>query len=64
MCFLSRSFSMNDVLHELLAEPLQMDKRLVYTPTNVNIYFENRLAATCHKVNTFNRVADIVADKK
>lgn len=55
---------MNDVLQELLAEPLQMDKKLAYRPTTVNIYFENRLAATCHKVNTFNRVADIVADKK
>lgn len=57
-------FRMNDVLTELLAEPLQMDKKMAYRPGAVNIYFENRLTATCHKVNVFNRIADIVTDKK
>lgn len=55
---------MNDILLELLSEPLQMDKRLQYRPNTVNVYFENRLAATCHKVNAFNRIVDIITDKK
>lgn len=55
---------MKDVLDELLTEPLQMDKHLKYKPSTVNVYFENRLTATCHKVNPFNRIADIISDKK
>lgn len=64
LIWLVNVFSMKDVLDELLTEPLQMDHNLHYRPGTVNVYFENRLTATCHKVNVFNRIADIITDKK
>lgn len=55
---------MKDVLDEMFAEPLQVDPAYRYRPDALAVYFENRLAGTVHKVNIFNRIADIITDKR
>lgn len=55
---------MKDVLEEMFAEPLQVDPQYRYRPDTLSVYFENRLAGTVHKVNIFNRIADIITDKR
>lgn len=55
---------MKDVLDEMFAEPLQVDPAYRYRPDSLAVYFENRLAGTVHKVNIFNKIADIITDKR
>lgn len=55
---------MYDVLCDLFAERMPQDKSYKYRPDTVNVYFENRINATIHKVDVRNTIKEITADKK
>lgn len=54
---------MIDTLTHLFAEPLECDKQQKYKSDSCNVYYENRVAATVHKVILSKTIKDIVSEK-
>lgn len=54
---------MIDALAHLFAEPLDCDKQQKYKFDTCNVYYENRIAATVHKVTLSKPIRDIVSEK-
>lgn len=54
---------MIDALSHLFAEPLECDKQHKYRADSCNVYYENRVAASVHKVTLSNTIKEIVSEK-
>lgn len=65
-CFLIffSTFRVYDILCDLFAERMPQDTSYKYKPDTVNVYFENRINATIHKVDVQKTIKEITADKK
>ncbi|XP_055599930.1 DNA polymerase interacting tetratricopeptide repeat-containing, protein of 47 kDa [Uranotaenia lowii] len=60
---LSEECTLDEVLINLFEEPLECDKEGLYTPTCVNVYYENRLAGRVFKVETANTIKQLLQEK-
>lgn len=43
---------------------MEQDRGHKYQPDNVNVYYENRLAGTLHKVDVNKTIKEITSEKK
>lgn len=53
---------MADALEHLFAEPLECDKEQKYKPDTCNVYYENRIAASVHKVTLSKTIKEIISE--
>lgn len=60
---LPETATISDCLNTLFAEPLPVDKTQAYRPVSVNVYYENRKAASVHKVNPAKTLREIIDEK-
>ncbi|XP_037030296.1 DNA polymerase interacting tetratricopeptide repeat-containing, protein of 47 kDa [Bradysia coprophila] len=59
----SEDVTMIDALSHLFAEPLECDRQQRYRFDSCNVYYENRIAASVHKVNLSQTIRQIVSEK-
>ncbi|XP_058834519.1 DNA polymerase interacting tetratricopeptide repeat-containing, protein of 47 kDa [Topomyia yanbarensis] len=60
---LSEECTMEEVLINMYEEPLELDEEGAYVPHNVNVYYENPIAAETHKVDVKKTIKDIVREE-
>lgn len=51
-------------INSMLQEPLACDKNHSYRPDKVSVYYENRKAASIHKVDLQKTVGEILSEKR
>lgn len=54
---------MADALSHLFAEPLECDRQHKYGPDSCNVYYENRITGSVHKIILSKTIRDIVTEK-
>jgi len=60
---LSEEVVMNDCLEDMFKEPLPYDPQYKYKPGNLTVYYENRKAASVHKVKLNKTIKEIISEK-
>ncbi|KAJ6639138.1 DNA polymerase interacting tetratricopeptide repeat-containing, protein of 47 kDa [Pseudolycoriella hygida] len=56
--------TMIEALRHLFSEPLECDTQRKYRPDSCNVYYENRIAGSVHKINLSATIKSIVSEKR
>lgn len=60
---LSEELTMEEVLLNMFAEPMELDEEGQYAAHTVNVYYENRISAIVRKVDLKAKIKDILKEK-